>query len=83
MPTKEQILRLHDRLKTWRAVGKRLNVSPAVAWRYANEKGWEPKRKAIRERLGLGELILRKQVVKRNQATGRFEPIEQDQENES
>ena len=81
MPTREEVVRLYDRLKTWRAVGKRLKVSPAVAYRYAKELGWEPKRKDIRERLGLDELIVRKQAINRDRVTGRFKKKTHESEN--
>ena len=47
---------MHNDLKSWDAVGNALGVNKAVAWRYANELGWEPKREDLRKALGLPKL---------------------------
>lgn len=40
-------------LRSWRAVGKKLGVSPALAWKYARDPDYEPKRADLRHKLGL------------------------------
>ena len=61
MPTKAEVQELHDELETWQAVGEKLGVNKAVAYRYANEPGWEPRRSDLREALGLPRLELIRQ----------------------
>jgi len=55
-------------LHSWIAIGRKYNVSPAMAWRIANE-GYEPKDDVIRDKLGFPQII--KQTVYRNKH-GRF-----------
>ncbi len=52
---------MYRALKSWDAVGNALGVNKAVAWRYANETNWEPKREDLREALELPRLDLIKQ----------------------
>ena len=49
---------LYDELHSWTEVGKELKVSPAMAWRVANQ-GYEPRDPEIRKRLGFPEIIVR------------------------
>jgi len=72
MTTRDQVRSMYQKLGTWEAVGNALGVNRAVAWRFANEPGWEPRNKSIRERLGLSELVMRRQSVRRDPKTGRF-----------
>jgi len=68
--TPKQVLAMYDELGTWEAVGNALGVNRGIAFRYA-KMGLEPTRKDLREKLGLPELITRKQTVMRD-AKGRF-----------
>lgn len=52
---------MHKDLGSWEAVGNALGINKAVAFRYAKEPGWEPKRDDLREALGLPKLDLIKQ----------------------
>lgn len=56
MPTRSEVLDMYAGSKSWEAVGNALGVNKAVAWRYANESNWEPKREDLREALGLPKL---------------------------
>ena len=58
MPTKAEVQEMHNDLKNWDAVGNALGVNKAVAWRYANEPNWEPKRSDLRKALGLSRLAI-------------------------
>ena len=69
MPTRSEILEMHDALKSWKLVGKALGINGAVAWRYANEADYEPKRDDLRKALGLPDVTYIRQV--RNEE-GRF-----------
>jgi hypothetical protein len=60
---------MHDTLGSWEAIGNALGINKAVAWRYANEPDWEPKREDLREALGLPVVTYIRQV--RNEE-GRF-----------
>jgi len=73
MATRQEVRHLYDELGTWEAVGNELGVTKAVAWRYVNEPGWEPKNNEIRAKLGLPELITRRQAIERDEH-GRFKP---------
>ena len=53
---------------SWLAVGRKYDVSSAMAWRVANE-GYEPKDDEIRAKLGFPQII--KQMVYRDEH-GRF-----------
>jgi hypothetical protein len=70
----KQVLAMYDELRTWEAVGNALGVNRGIAFRYA-KMGIEPTRKDLRERLGLPEIIVHKQPVKRDPETGRFIPL--------
>lgn len=48
---------LHEELGTWDKVAAELDVSKGVAWRFANEEGYEPKDPAIRKKLGLPPIV--------------------------
>ena len=61
MPTKMEVQKLYDELETWQAVGNALGINKAVAYRYANEPGWEPRRADLRKALGLPKLELIRQ----------------------
>jgi hypothetical protein len=66
---------MHDELGTWEAVGNALGVNRGTAFRYAM-MGIEPTRKDLREKLGLPELVVRKQAVRRDPETGQFVPLQ-------
>jgi len=53
MPTRSEVQKMYDELGTWQAVGEALGVNKAVAYRYATEPTWEPKRPDLRGKLGL------------------------------
>lgn len=58
-----RVLALYDQLRTWDAVGLRLDVSGGMAWKVANE-GYEPVDPEIRKKLGFPQII--QQTVHRN-----------------
>ncbi len=62
MPSRAEVLELHDTLNSWKLVGKALGVDGAVAWRYANEPDYEPRRSDLRKALGLPEVTYIRQV---------------------
>jgi len=43
----------YEILGTWDAVARKWGVSKGMAWRLANESGYEPKNPTIRKKLGL------------------------------
>ena len=43
----------YEVLGTWDAVARKWGVSKGMAWRLANESGYEPKNPTIRKKLGL------------------------------
>ena len=61
MPTKQEVLNRYEMLHSWKAVALELGVNKAVAYRYANEPTWEPKRPDLRKKLGLPRLDLIRQ----------------------
>ena len=71
--TPKQVLAMYHELRTWEAVGNALDVNRGIAFRYA-KMGLEPTRKDLREKLGLPELITRKQAIMRD-AKGRFAKV--------
>ena len=85
----EDVVRVRDSLRaeirggnTYGKIAAQLKISKGVLWKFLN-KDYSPKNPVIRKRLGLEQgtdIII--QAVRRN-GKGRFEPIEQDQENES
>ena len=56
--TQARVKALYDELHSWVEVSKELKVSPAMAWRVANQ-GYEPKDPEIRKKLGFPEIIVR------------------------
>ncbi len=62
MPTRSDVRDMYNDLKSWDAVGNALGVNKAIAWRYANEPDWEPKRADLRKALGLPKLEMIKQL---------------------
>jgi len=62
---------MYDRLKSWDAVGNALGVNKAVAYRYAKEPNYEPKRKDLRKALGLPRIDL---IEQRRNVQGEFIP---------
>ena len=71
--TPKQVLAMYHELGTWEAVGNALALNRGIAFRYA-KLGIEPTRKDLRERLGLGELVKKQQVIFRDPDTGQFIP---------
>jgi hypothetical protein len=73
MTTKAEIQRLYEALNTWQAVGEKLGINKAVAYRYANEPEWEPRRADLRKALGLPRIEL---IRQRRGPKGTFEQKE-------
>jgi len=61
--------------KSWTALAKEYGLYPAILWRIVNES-YEPRRADIRKKLGLPQVI---RVPIQRGKNGRFEPLEQDQ----
>lgn len=53
---RREIRKAYQKLRNWRAVGRRFGISEGMAWRIANEAEYEPKDAHIRTRLGLPAL---------------------------
>ena len=49
--------RRYGELQNWRKVGAAMGISEGMAWRLANEEGYEPKDAHIRVHLGLPALV--------------------------
>jgi len=76
---------MHHDLKSWRKVGRVLGIPARTAWRYANDPDYEPKRKDIRQALGLDQDSQVTYVRQVRTPAGTFvanKQLEQDQENE-
>ena len=54
---KETLLKRNAGGESWAGMGREYNVNPAVLWRIAKE-GYNPKKKELRAKLGLRELII-------------------------
>lgn len=53
---RRKVQKAYKKLHNWRRVGDELGISEGLAWRLANEDGYEPKDPHIRVRLGLPAL---------------------------
>lgn len=54
---RRELRKAHRRLKNWRAVGVEFDIDNAMAWRIANEPGYEPHDPKIRTKLGLPAFV--------------------------
>lgn len=64
----DELISLHEKLRSWQAVGDHFGVSKITAWRIVHD-GYEPRDNAIRRKLGLPETITHSQ---HRDAQGRF-----------
>lgn len=72
MPTRAEIRDMYQDMQSWRKVAHRFDLPVGTVWRYANTD-YEPKRRDIREKLGLDfELEIDYVRQQRDPETGRF-----------
>lgn len=54
---RREVRKRYHRLRNWRAVGREMGITAAMAWRIACEPGYEPVDAKIRVKLGLPAMV--------------------------